>query len=185
MRVALLEVLPRYVIAIGTLCIDACATSCAENHSSAGTMTFIATFLRQASEIQEAMTKKLRTWLALPSSPARRTHLRGGLSAAALRRVQVFVEGNLARPIHLNDLAARAALSPFHFARAFRKSAGMTPRAFVEHRRIEQVKRLLTESEHPLAEVAVEAGFGTQSRLTTTFKRHTGFTPATYRRGQR
>jgi AraC family transcriptional regulator len=150
-----------------------------------GQLTLIATFLRRASDIQETMTKKLRTWLALPSSPARRTHLRGGLSPAALRRVQVFVEANLARPIHLNDLAARAALSPYHFARAFRKSAGMTPRTFVEQRRIERVKRLLTESEHPLADVAVETGLGTQSRLTTTFKRHTGFTPAAYRRGRR
>jgi AraC family transcriptional regulator len=150
-----------------------------------GQLTLIATFLRRASDIQETMTKKLRTWLALPSSPARRTHLRGGLSPAALRRVQVFVEANPARPIHLNDLAARAALSPYHFARAFRKSAGMTPRTFVEQRRIERVKRLLTESEHPLADVAVETGLGTQSRLTTTFKRHTGFTPAAYRRGRR
>jgi AraC family transcriptional regulator len=148
-------------------------------------LTLIATFLGQATEIQEAMTKKLRTWLRLPSSPARRTHLRGGLAPATLRRVQVFVEANLARPIHLNDLAARAALSPYHFARAFRKSAGMTPRAFVEHRRIEHAKRLLTGSPRSLADVAVETGFGTQSRLTTTFKRRTGFTPAAYRRGRR
>src|SRR5262249_46286286 len=77
----------------------------------------LATFLRQASGIQEALTKTLRAWIELPYSPARRTHLRGGLSPAALRRVQVFVEANLARSIHLNDLAARAALSPYHFAR--------------------------------------------------------------------
>ena len=78
-----------------------------------------------------------RKWLQVPLSPARRTHLRGGLSPAALRRVQLFVEANLGRAIHLHDLAARAALSPFHFARAFKTSAGMTPRAYVEQRRIE------------------------------------------------
>ena len=38
------------------------------------------------------MTKKLRRWLELPGSPARRSHLRGGLSPAAMRRVRVFVE---------------------------------------------------------------------------------------------
>ena len=149
---------------------------------SMGQLEVFAKFLRQACEVQDNQIAHLRRWLTVPS-PARRAHLRGGLSPAALRRVQLFVEANLARPIHLRDLAARAALSPYHFARAFRTSAGMTPRAYVEHRRIEQAKRLLKESKQSLADVAMEVGFGTQSRLTATFKRKTGFTPGEYRRG--
>ena len=146
-------------------------------------LTLINAFTRRACEIQEARTKRLRIWLAQPSSPARRSHLRGGLSPAALRRVQLFVEANLSRPVHLQDLAARAGLSPYHFARAFKTSAGTTPRTFVEDRRIEHAKRLLRETMQPVAEVAVASGFGTQSRLTTVFRRRTGFTPATFRRG--
>ena len=139
-------------------------------------------FMQQVYEVLEAQTRQLRTWLEAPSSQARRSHLRGGLSPAALRRVQLFVEANLGRAIHLHDLAARAALSPYHFARAFKTSAGMTPRTYVEHRRIEEAKRLLTESTQSLAQVAMEVGFGTQSRLSSTFKRKTGFTPGEYRR---
>jgi len=60
----------------------------------------------------------------------------------------------------------------------------MTPRAFVEERRIERAKQLINETHHALVDVAVECGFGTQSRLTTMFKRRTGFTPAEYRRGR-
>src|SRR5688572_3644568 len=145
-------------------------------------LVLIDRFLQQACDVLETQTRQLRTWLDTPSSTAKRSHLRGGLSPAALRRVQLFVEANLGQTIHLHDLAARAALSPFHFARAFKTSAGMTPRSYVEHRRIEQAKRLLTESTQPLAQVAVEAGFGTQSRLTSTFKRRTGFTPGEFRR---
>ena len=107
----------------------------------------IAAFIEQASALQEARTTRLRAWLALPSSPARRSHLRGGLSPAALQRVQVFIEANLGDAIQLHDLAARAALSPYHFARAFKTSVGMTPRAFVEQRRIEHAKQLFTESD--------------------------------------
>ena len=77
-----------------------------------------------------------------------------------------------------------AALSPYHFARAFKTSVGMTPRAFVEQRRIERAKQLLTESDRSIASIAVDTGFGTQSRLTFVFKRQVGFTPAVYRRGR-
>jgi AraC family transcriptional regulator len=149
---------------------------------SVAQLAILAGFLQRACDLLEAQTRQLRTWLERPASHASRSHLRGGLSPAALRRVQLFVEANLGRTIHLHDLAARAALSPYHFARAFKTSAGMTPRTYVEHRRIEQAKRLLTESSQPLAQLAVEVGFGTQSRLTSTFKRRTGFTPGEYRR---
>lgn len=148
-------------------------------------LTLMRSFMVRAREVQQRQVRRLRKWLDVPSSPARKTHLRGGLSPAALRRVQVFVEANLDRTIHLTDLAGRAELSLYHFARAFRTSAGMTPRAFVEQRRIERAKHLMDQSEQSLAEIAVESGFGTQSRLTTTFKRRTGFTPAEYRRGRK
>ena len=144
-------------------------------------LTVIAGFIQQACASQEARTAALRHWLALPSSPAKRPHLKGGLSPAALQRVQVYVEANLGEAMPLQDLAARAALSPFHFARAFKTSMGVPPRAFVEGRRLERAKQLLAETPQPIADVAVATGFGTQSRLTTVFKRHTGFTPGEFR----
>jgi AraC family transcriptional regulator len=147
-------------------------------------LAMIAAFVEQASTLQEARTLRLRRWLALPSTPARRPHLRGGLSPAAIQRVQVFIEANLGEAIHLADLAARARLSAYHFARAFKTSVGVTPRAFLEQRRVERAKRLLAESEHAIARIAADTGLGTQSRLTSVFKRQTGFTPAVYRRGR-
>jgi AraC family transcriptional regulator len=140
-------------------------------------------FMRRAREVQERQARQLRRWLEAPGSAARQAHLRGGLSPAALRRVQVFVEANLGRVIRLADLASRAGLSVHHFARAFRRSVRVTPRQFLEQRRVERARRLILDSRHPLAEVAVECGFGTQSRLTTAFKRQMGSTPARYRRG--
>jgi AraC family transcriptional regulator len=145
-------------------------------------LTLMRTFMTRARQVQERQVATLRQWLELPASPARSAHLRGGLSPAALRRVQVFVEANLDRNIHLADLAERAGLTLSHFARAFKTSAGLTPRAFIEQRRIECARRLIDESDHSLARIAVRSGFGSQSRLTTTFKRHTRFTPAQYRR---
>lgn len=146
-------------------------------------LEMMSAFLTQARAIQARQAQTLRAWLEQPGTLARSPQLRGGLSPAALRRVEVFVEAGLGRPLPLTSLAARAGLSVFHFARAFRVSTGLTPRAFVETRRIARAGQLIAESTQALAAIAVDTGFGTQSRLTTAFKRATGFTPAAYRRG--
>jgi AraC family transcriptional regulator len=140
--------------------------------------------LRAARGVQERHISDLRRWLDEPAA-TRRSHQRGGLSPAALRRVQVFVEANIERSIHIRDLASRAGLSVHHFGRAFRTSTGVTPRAFVEQRRIERARTLIDDTDQPLAEIAAVTGFATQSHLTTAFRRATGFTPAAYRRGRR
>lgn len=147
-------------------------------------LLMIVQVLRAAREVQERHISDLRRWLDEPAA-TRRSHQRGGLSPAALRRVQVFVEANIERSIHIRDLASRAGLSVHHFGRAFRTSTGVTPRAFVEQRRIERARTLIDDTDQPLAEIAAVTGFATQSHLTTAFRRATGFTPAAYRRGRR
>jgi AraC family transcriptional regulator len=148
-------------------------------------LELMSSFLEQARAIQARQAQALRTWLEQPGTRARSPHLRGGLSPASLRRVEVYVEAALDGPLPLRDLAARAGLSVFHFARAFRVSTGLTPRAFVETRRIARARQLMAETTQPLAAIAVDSGFGTQSRLTIAFKRATGFTPAAWRRSGR
>lgn len=148
-------------------------------------LSVFARLLAKARAIQEMHAARIRALLDEPLSRGRANHLRGGLSPAALRRVQLFAEANLSQPIRLPDLAERATLSAFHFARAFKISTGTTPRAFIEQRRIEKAKQLLRESALPLADIALAAGFQTQSRFTTAFRRITGFTPAVYRKGVR
>src|SRR6266516_6444035 len=87
-------------------------------------LTVMSTFMVRAGAVQEHQIRRLRKWLELPSSPARAAHLRGGLSPAALLRVQLFVEAHLERRIHLSDLAVRGELTLPHFTRSFQMSAG-------------------------------------------------------------
>jgi AraC family transcriptional regulator len=146
-------------------------------------LRLIAETLRTSSDLQEAHASMLRRLLQEPKT-ARASHRRGGLSPAALRRVQLFVESNLERPLHTSDLARRAGLSEFHFARAFRASMAMTPRSYVEQQRIAHARTLIEETDRSLADVAMACGFRTQSRLTGAFRRAVGFTPAVYRRAR-
>lgn len=104
------------------------------------------------------------------------------ISPGKLRRVTDFVLANLDQPIGLEELAAVADLSPFHFSRVFKKARGESPCQFVRSARLEHARRLLSNTDLPLAELALACGFANQSHFTAAFSRATGLSPARYRR---
>ncbi|GFK93073.1 Multiple antibiotic resistance protein MarA [Fundidesulfovibrio magnetotacticus] len=84
------------------------------------------------------------------------------------------------RAVSLEELAAVAGLSPWHFARSFTAQVGMPPHVYQLGRRIGLAKRLLAAGE-PIAQVAAVAGFADQSHLTNRFKSVVGITPGAFR----
>ena len=108
----------------------------------------------------------------------------GVLPKWRLRRVQEHVAVNLAEPISLAELAGVAGLSRMHFAAQFKVATGCRPHEFLLQYRIEAAKRMLTETNDPLVEVALNVGFQTQSHFSTVFKRLVGETPARWQRAQ-
>lgn len=127
---------------------------------------------------QMVLVHILRRYCALENVPLT---CRGGLAPGAGRRVREFIESNLEQPLVLADLAAVAGLSPYHFARMFKQSAGEPPHAYVLRRRVEQARGLLAGSPLSLAEIAARCGFSNQSHFTGVFRRLTGVTPKRYR----
>ncbi|MCW7540846.1 helix-turn-helix transcriptional regulator [Aquabacterium sp. A7-Y] len=105
----------------------------------------------------------------------------GGLPLHKLNRVQAFVTEHLGEAIRVEQLAAEAHLSPYHFARMFKQATGQPPHLYVLMKRIERAKELLAESELPLIDVAARVGFRTQGHFTGVFHRYTGATPRIYR----
>ena len=98
-----------------------------------------------------------------------------------VERVKAFIEANLARRLHVEDLAAVAHMSPFHFTRLFKQATGLSPHAYLTFHRIERAKRMLAESGLALVEVAARVGFQTQGHFTEVFRRHAGTTPRRFR----
>lgn len=107
--------------------------------------------------------------------------LSGGLSGNKLRRVTDFINDNLEQDLTLTEIAQVAGLSHFHFARAFRKSVGVTPQQYITNRRIEKAKELLAKSDLPIVEVGFQSGFKNQSHFTTLFRKITSLTPKLWR----
>lgn len=82
----------------------------------------------------------------------------------------------------LAEMARLTGHSPSHFARKFRTSTGLSLLRFVNYRRLRAALEILRAREVPIADLAHELGFSSQSHLTRLFRGLTGMTPARYRR---
>ncbi|MET3711668.1 AraC family transcriptional regulator [Sphingomonas trueperi] len=130
--------------------------------------------------IQRALAAELASlYAALPVPNGRQA---AGLGRAELVRITDYIDGNIDRTIELADLAALIKVSRFHFSRLFKRSMGTTALAYVEARRILHAQRLLTETDLPLAEIALMTGFSDQSHFTRRFRERLGSTPAAFAR---
>jgi AraC family transcriptional regulator len=108
-----------------------------------------------------------------------------GLDHMRLRRVLDYVADNISEEITLENLAAIAGYSAFHFARKFALAMGISPGRYISQRRLENAMTELTAGKLPLAEIALNAQFSSQASFTRAFRRATGTTPKEYRRRRR
>ena len=97
-------------------------------------------------------------------------------------RIADYIDAHLPHFVPLADLALLCEISPSHFAKKFRHSAGLSLQRFVNRRRLTASMALLETSSTPLSQVALALGFSSQSHFTRLFRGLTGFTPASYRR---
>ena len=89
---------------------------------------------------------------------------------------------HLTERLSVEDLAAKACMSPRHFAREFRRMTGVTPAKAVERVRVEAARTALENGGVPVQRVAVECGFGGVERMRRSFMRLLGVPPSSLRR---
>ncbi len=93
-----------------------------------------------------------------------------------------YIDENPDERLDLAQLAVRAALSRFHLQRSFKAALGITPKEYVEARRMNELKRQLREAKDVAAAI-YGAGFGSSSRVYERADSLLGMTPNEYRRG--
>ena len=142
---------------------------------------------RKANPIDRIFADGLRTSLAAHligrySVDCRRSSARApSLDARRLQRVLDFIEARLAESISLDDLAREACLSPYHFSRLFHKATGLPPHRYLNERRIQAARKMLSCEQSSLAAIALDSGFGSQASFARAFRKATGITPRQYR----
>ena len=110
------------------------------------------------------------------------TPSKGGLARWAERRCLELLRARLSEDISLNELAAEARLSPYHFARMFKQSVGVTARVYLPQLRMEKACELLEKTDLPITAIAQEVGYSSNQVLARIFTKYQRMTPTDYRR---
>ena len=103
-------------------------------------------------------------------------------AAERIREVCRYIERHYEESLTIAQLASRAAMSRFHFARSFRAVTGVTPRDYVNGVRTQALKRGLRDADGVDAAI-YDAGYGSASRVYERAAGRLGMTPGQYRRG--
>jgi AraC family transcriptional regulator len=103
------------------------------------------------------------------------------LPSRLMRRVQAYVDANLADEIALRDLADLTCMSIGHFLRGFRVASGTTPYHYVLEQRLQRARSMLCATAEPVSRIAVECGFKTLSHLSAKFHDRFGMSPSRFR----
>jgi AraC family transcriptional regulator len=107
---------------------------------------------------------------------------KGGLASWQVRRAKEMLVSDLTGATPLGDIATACGLSPGHFARAFRRSTGLAPHAWLLNARVDRAMALLLQPELALSDIALACGFADHSHFSRVFARHTGQSPRAWRR---
>lgn len=97
-------------------------------------------------------------------------------------RVTDYIRDHLYESPSLDELAAVAYLSPFHFHRIFTAITGETVNSCTNRMRLEKAARLLKYSKKTATEIAFECGFSSSSTFSRSFQKHFETSPTKYRK---
>jgi AraC family transcriptional regulator len=107
---------------------------------------------------------------------------RAGLIDRRIRRSIELMHTQLDQDLTLKSLAAASYLSPFHFARLFKKLTGTSPHNYLAGIRATRAQLLLAETDLSVTEIGARVGYLSGSHFTKAFRIATGATPREFRK---
>ena len=97
-----------------------------------------------------------------------------------LKRALAYIEGNFDKQITLEHLAKITAMSKFHFSRQFKQHMGISFKRYINLKRVEAAKALISGGEHNVTEACYAVGFNDASYFTRVFRDVDGSSPKNY-----
>ncbi len=98
-----------------------------------------------------------------------------------MKKAVNFISQHYTETLTLDQVAGHVHLNPAYFSTMFKKEVGLSFKEYLNHVRIEESKRLLTNSNFSIIDIAIAVGFEDQSYFSKVFKKYTGMTPKQFR----
>jgi AraC family transcriptional regulator len=133
-----------------------------------------------AALVEQLVVQLLRDHSQVRRSPEMEVS-RAGLVDRRIRRAVELMHAHMDRDLPLDEIAAAAFLSPFHFSRLFKKLTGNTPHAYLAGLRTARAETLLAETDLSITEISARVGYASPSHFTKAFRQSTGLTPRGFR----
>jgi len=106
---------------------------------------------------------------------------RGGLAVWQMRRIESYVGDNLSTDITLNDLARLVGISVRQLSRTVRQEKGVSVHRWIADRRLSEARRLLTQTDLQVQDIAQRSAFHSVSAFTSAFRAASGISPGRFR----
>lgn len=126
--------------------------------------------------VEEIVVRLLRS----DAAAAVRTAAALTRAAARIHKVIAWMPAELHRPLTVQDMAERAAMSASHFAHCFREVAGVTPMRYLRDARLDAARALMVGSGMGAAEAGMAVGFDSGAHFSRVFRRRYECTPGEF-----
>lgn len=107
---------------------------------------------------------------------------RGGLAPWQMRRLETYVRAHLSEELTLKGLGRMLSMSARQLSRAVRVSKGVSVYRWITDFRLAEARRLLTETDLPIHEIARRSAFQSSGAFSTAFRAASGYSPGEFRR---
>lgn len=142
--------------------------------------------LVELARLQPLGARRLMAGVASHMMARLETIRHSGAGAGSQRRLLLEARNLLADPEHdrlgLESIAEELGVSYSWFRQAFRRQSGLPPQRFRQNQRLTRACQLLSDTQLPVAAIALELGFGSLSYFSRVFRKETGLSPTLWRK---